>query len=146
MTENQDEPKGRNNMPITVPTQGQIEKTFKDALSTIPNACASSDHEQYDRIFRSLLTPTWSQVAPSLESLRVSEETLLARIGTKFIIENHKAGQLQQATKTFNALANTIRDLMPEATSIAMTFSPTRTKSIPFGMELELMMECVIQK
>lgn len=134
-------------MPSTVPARGQIERAFKEAFTRIPLLRISPNATRFGRLLRSVLVnPIWSQIVPGLESLRVSEDIFLARVATKFVLEERADGQLREAERTFDSLAVVLGGLMPEATSIEMHFWSPCTKEVPFGTELEFMAECVIQR
>ena len=132
-------------MPINIPTQEEIYTAFKQAFLEIPNSNEITDRKIYDKYFRSVGEPNWTNLVEGVWSLRVDSRCVLFRVATYFFLQNDRGAQLIDAKHQFATIANRIRSLVTGNESVSLIFSPIISKAVPYGAELELKVECMIQ-
>lgn len=133
-------------MPVTPGTANDVQRAFEEAFKAVPNCQIMQDLTDYDRLFRSVLEPTWEKVSETIERITVDPSTSIFRVACRVTLDSHGDGIGAATVATMHEIKNSLASIADGAAAVVARILPASVEDVPFGQNIGLTAHGIIER
>jgi len=133
-------------MAIDVLTDDEVQRRFAQGITHATKSSALADQQEVNRLFQTVVSPTWQQASAGVEQLTINTALSLVRGHLRVTIDKHQDGQSQTIQGQIDDFASRLASLVPTGATVRWVFEFPPTKDVPFGQEVECMVQGIVER